>query len=132
MAEEAIKISGKKKSTFIDKVKQVLPEGGGFAPAVEWRGPERSPAGGRSHLLEINGGISGGVLRLEWTYSENVHRQRSIEAVAADFIDRLQKLIEHCLSPEAGAYTPSDFPLAGLTAKNLDRVLKKMSAAKGA
>jgi len=25
MAEEAIKISGKKKSTFIDKVKQVLP-----------------------------------------------------------------------------------------------------------
>jgi ferredoxin len=28
MAEEAIKISGKKKSSFIDKVKQVLPEGG--------------------------------------------------------------------------------------------------------
>ncbi len=28
MAEEAIKISGKKKSTFIDKVKAVLPEGG--------------------------------------------------------------------------------------------------------
>ncbi len=28
MAEEAIKISGKKKSLFIDKVKQLLPEGG--------------------------------------------------------------------------------------------------------
>jgi ferredoxin len=28
MAEEAIKISGKKKSAFIDKVKQILPEGG--------------------------------------------------------------------------------------------------------
>jgi heterodisulfide reductase subunit C len=28
MAEEAIKISGKKKSAFIDKVKQLLPEGG--------------------------------------------------------------------------------------------------------
>ena len=28
MAEEAIKISGKKKSMFIDKVKQLLPEGG--------------------------------------------------------------------------------------------------------
>ena len=28
MAEEAIKISGKKKSYFIDKVKQLLPEGG--------------------------------------------------------------------------------------------------------
>jgi len=28
MAEEAIKISGKKKSSFIDKVKQVLPKAG--------------------------------------------------------------------------------------------------------
>lgn len=28
MAEEAIKIGGKKKSTFIDKVKDLLPEGG--------------------------------------------------------------------------------------------------------
>jgi ferredoxin len=31
MAEEAIKISGKKKSTFIDKVQQVLPEGGNLS-----------------------------------------------------------------------------------------------------
>ena len=108
---------------YLGQFDQVLPEGGGFAPAVEWRGPERSPAGGRSHLLEINGGISGGVLRLEWTYSENVHRQRSIQAVAADFIDRLQRLIEHCLSPEAGGYTPSDFPDAGLNRKDLEELV---------
>ena len=28
MAEEAIKLGGKKKSFFIDKVKEILPEGG--------------------------------------------------------------------------------------------------------
>ena len=49
MAEEAIKISGKPKSAFIDKVKQLLPEGGNLnlcltcgacssgCPATGWR-----------------------------------------------------------------------------------------------
>ena len=37
MAEEAIKISGKKKSMFIDKVKQLLPEGGQSQPLPDLR-----------------------------------------------------------------------------------------------
>jgi len=75
--------------------------------------------------------LGGGVLRLDWSYSKNLHKKSAIEAVAADFIDNLQKLIDHCLSSEAGGYTPSDFPMANLTSKSLDTVLKKMNAVKG-
>ena len=32
-------------------------------------------------------------------------------------------MIEHCLSPEAGGYTPSDFPLARWNQAELDRVI---------
>jgi hypothetical protein len=35
----------------------------------------------------------------------------------------LRELIEHCKSPEAGGYTPSDFPLAGLDQAGLDHLL---------
>jgi hypothetical protein len=42
------------------------------------------------------------------------------------YIEALQGLIAHCRSPEAGAYTPSDFPLAELDRKQLDKVLKKV------
>jgi hypothetical protein len=41
-------------------------------------------------------------------------------------LQSLRDLIAHCRSPEAGAYTPSDFPLAELDRKQLDKVLKKV------
>jgi non-ribosomal peptide synthase protein (TIGR01720 family) len=112
---------------YLGQFDQVLPEGSGFALAAESRGMERSLAGWRSHLVEINGGISGGVLRLEWTYSENLHRQSTIEAVAADFIGSLQRLIDHCLSPEAGGYTPSDFPDVELNSQDVEALVLEIN-----
>jgi amino acid adenylation domain-containing protein/non-ribosomal peptide synthase protein (TIGR01720 family) len=85
-----------------------------FRPATESKGPERSPAGKRPHLIDINGSVSGGALQMEWTYSANRHRRETILGVAGDFIDQLRALIAHCQSPECGeaargAYTASDF-----------------------
>jgi hypothetical protein len=34
----------------------------------------------------------------------------------------LQALIAHCQSPEAGGFTPSDFPLARLEAQTLNKL----------
>ncbi|MCP4655305.1 MAG: AMP-binding protein, partial [bacterium] len=70
--------------------------------------------------LEINGSISGGRLRVTWSYSENLHHRATIEDWAQRFLAALRTLIRHCLSPEAGGYTPSDFPLAGLDQARLD------------
>ena len=98
-----------------------------FTLAQEFRGPDHSPEGRRSHLLEINGGIAGGQLRLEWTYSENLHRRSTIERLAQEYMDALREIIAHCQSPEAGGYTPSDFSLARLDQKKLDKILKKLA-----
>ncbi|MCP4658874.1 MAG: AMP-binding protein, partial [bacterium] len=91
-----------------------------FRPAAESSGPAAAPRDLRSHLLEINGSISGGRLRVTWSYSENLHHRATIEDWAQRFLAALRTLIRHCLSPEAGGYTPSDFPLAGLDQARLD------------
>jgi non-ribosomal peptide synthase protein (TIGR01720 family) len=68
-----------------------------------------------------------GQLQLNWTYSENVHRRATIEKLAQEFIKALQTLVAHCQSPEAGGYTPSDFPEADLSQVELDDLLAKLS-----
>ena len=85
-------------------------------------GPTRSPRRTREHLLEINAWISGGQLQLSWGYSENIHRRETIDKLAEGFVEALLSLIAHCCSVEAGGYTPSDFPLAGLGQEALDRL----------
>ncbi|MEG4500182.1 amino acid adenylation domain-containing protein [Microcoleus sp. F10-C6] len=74
--------------------------------ASESFGSEHSQLGHRSHLLEINGLVVENQLQLEWTYSENFHSSGTIESLAQDFVVSLQTLIAHCLSADAGDYTP--------------------------
>jgi non-ribosomal peptide synthase protein (TIGR01720 family) len=78
-------------------------------------------------LLEINGSTHRGRLRLDWTYSENLHRRATIERLAQGFVEALRQLIAHCQSPEAGGYTPSDFPLANVSQRQLDGLKAKFS-----
>jgi non-ribosomal peptide synthase protein (TIGR01720 family) len=84
----------------------------------------RAPDNRRSHMLEINAFPAGSRLVIRWTYSGNVHYASTIERVAARFLDELQLLIEHCATSGAGGYTPSDFPEAGLSQAELDRLLQ--------
>ena len=98
--------------------------------AKESSGPPHSPQATRSHLLEINGIVAEGQLRLEWTYSQSIHQRATIQRLATGFIDALSALIAHCQSPEAGGYTPSDFPLAQLEQATVDRLTAKREADK--
>jgi amino acid adenylation domain-containing protein/non-ribosomal peptide synthase protein (TIGR01720 family) len=93
-----------------------------FRPAAESPGPWRDARQPRAHLLEINGGVSGGQLRMGLRYSEHRHRRESMEELAERFAAALRGLIAHCLSAEAGGFTPSDFPLAGIGQAELDRL----------
>jgi amino acid adenylation domain-containing protein/non-ribosomal peptide synthase protein (TIGR01720 family) len=91
--------------------------------AKESSGDAQSQQGYRHHLLDINGLIHEGQLLMDWSYSENIHSQATIERLAQHFITALQTLIAHCQSPEAGGYTPSDFPDVRLSQEQLERVL---------
>jgi non-ribosomal peptide synthase protein (TIGR01720 family) len=89
-------------------------------------GPTKSPRGTRRYLIEINGGVAGGRLSMAWTYSENLHRRETVEGFAAGFIRALEAIVDHCLSPEAGGVTPSDFALAGVSQSELDSLVAEL------
>ncbi len=72
-------------------------------------GAAMDPSGNRVFALEAYGLISGGQLVMDFEYSENLHKRATIEAVAEDFIATLRQLIAHCLNPDSGGFTVSDF-----------------------
>ena len=90
---------------------------------LESSGQARSVRARRRHLVEIDGAISGGRLRVQWVYSEKHHRRATVARVAEDFIEHLRSLIAHCRSPKQVGFTPSDFAQAGISQKDLDKLV---------
>lgn len=99
-----------------------------FRRAERANGPARSPRGRRAHLLEVSGIVVDGHLQMNWTYGEHIHRRETIERLAADFLDALRGIIVHCQSPQAGGFTPSDFPEAELNQEELDDLMRTLEA----
>jgi len=117
LAEPEVKLN------YLGQLDRSRPGAGVLRPAVESCGADRSPFGERSRLLVVDAGIVGGRLHMRWTYSGDLHRQETVEAVAGHVLDELRLLIAHCLSPEAGGCTVSDFPLAHLDQSQLDALI---------
>jgi amino acid adenylation domain-containing protein/non-ribosomal peptide synthase protein (TIGR01720 family) len=91
-----------------------------FRFASESTGPWHSPRQRRRHTIELNSLVINGRLELWCTYSEALHAEASIQKLADQFQIALKQLVAHCLSPDAGGRTPSDFPLARLDQAGLD------------
>src|ERR687886_738282 len=108
---------------YLGQFDQVVSPDALFQLAKESSGPEHSHLGSRSHLLDVSALVAGGQLQLGWTYSSNLHQRATIESLAEGFVMGLRSLITYCQSPEAGGYTPSDFPEINLNQKKLDEVL---------
>ncbi len=97
-----------------------------FALEQEPSGRLTAHGGQRSHVLEINSWVSESCLRMHWIYSENSHRQTTINGLANGFLSAIRLLLEHCRSPAAGGYTPSDFPEARLRQPDLDKLVLRL------
>ncbi|HEX7184129.1 MAG TPA: non-ribosomal peptide synthase/polyketide synthase [Thermoanaerobaculia bacterium] len=108
---------------YLGQLDRALPESFPFDPAPESKGENQDLQDLREHLLEISAAVIGGGLEVSWIYSRELHRRETIAALADQFLASLRRLIAHCLSSDAGGYTPSDFPLAGLGQRTLDLVL---------
>ncbi len=111
---------------YLGQFNQLLSAASIFKPAAESFGKSRSSQGRRSYLLDVNAHILGGQLQINWTYSTNLHQHSTIENLAQQFVTALHELIAHCLSPFAGGYSPSDFPLAALSFDELERGLASL------
>jgi amino acid adenylation domain-containing protein/non-ribosomal peptide synthase protein (TIGR01720 family) len=105
---------------YLGQLDQALPESSPFRWARESSGPTHSPRARRRYLLDFNGSVAKGVLTVRFLYSEATHDRETVERLAARYLDDLRGLIAHCLSPDAGGYTPSDFQQEELTQDVID------------
>ncbi|HSS48320.1 MAG TPA: condensation domain-containing protein, partial [Thermoanaerobaculia bacterium] len=111
---------------YLGQFDQVLGDEALFRAAEEPSGPARSPRAEQRSLLGLTAAVANGQLRLDWAYSENLHRRETIEEWAQRYLAELRSLMSHCrgvLAGRQGKYTPSDFSLAGLGMADLDRIL---------
>jgi microcystin synthetase protein McyA len=115
-------ISAQISFNYLGQFDNVLAHIPGFSLAEESPGPACSPKGRRSHLLEVEAQVIHGRLEVRWIFSQQCHKRNTVEALANAFMENLNAIISHCLSPQAGGFTPSDFPLAGLNDKKLEKI----------
>jgi amino acid adenylation domain-containing protein len=116
-------------------LRQVGQAGGDPDAAFRWWAPLAMPAPWRAERmalssagagrLRVDCGLEGGRLRSDWASGDAFPRE-DLERIAGRFAEILGTLIRHCLSPEAGGFTPSDFPVSGLDQADLDRLLAEL------
>jgi amino acid adenylation domain-containing protein/non-ribosomal peptide synthase protein (TIGR01720 family) len=84
---------------------------------------DAAPEATRQHVLDVVGKVDDDGLEFTWYYSAHLHDERTIGALAEDMVTALRGIIVHCVQPDAGGRTPSDFPLARLTQADVDRLV---------
>lgn len=126
LGEEQLLAISQVKFNYLGQFDQLFADTSLFKLASQSIGASRSPNGRRSHLIEIDGMVTNNQLQLNWTYSQNIHRSTTIAYLAEKLLDTLRLFIVHCQSPNAGGYTPCDFPEAQLSQTELDKLLSKI------
>ncbi|MDX6694481.1 MAG: hypothetical protein QOF02_2084 [Blastocatellia bacterium] len=112
---------------YLGQMDQVLSGASPFGPAAESGGPTRGLHTMRRYPLEVVGSVAGGRLSMAWTYSENLHRADTIEALAEGFINELRSLIAHCQATDEKGYTLSDFADFDWNQDDLENIISKIS-----
>jgi non-ribosomal peptide synthase protein (TIGR01720 family) len=65
---------------------------------------------------------------VRWVYSADHYQAETIQELAAGYIRSLAAIIDHCVSADAGGFTPSDFPLADLNEDKLSKLADILEA----
>lgn len=111
---------------YLGQVDRVLAESSMFSVAPQSSGPTQSAGAQRQYLLNIIAMVSGGELRLDWTYSTSIHHKETVERLAQSFVEELRDLIARSRTGDKIDYSPSDFPRAKLSQDELNKVLAKL------
>ena len=112
---------------YLGQLDQTVGEERWLGIGEESAGAERERSGQRVHAVEVGGYVVGGELRMGWEYDGERYKRAEMEAVAARYKQELEELIEHCVSEEAGGFTPSDFPDAEFDQTELDELMGQLT-----
>ena len=107
---------------YLGQLDQILPEGGLFAAAGFGAGQEHDGQRMRPHELAFSGKVLDGQLQVALSYSRARYERATAERLILSYQQALRNVIAHCLLPEAGGRTPSDFPLARLDQTRIDQL----------
>ena len=113
---------------YLGQFDQTFADPGTFRFAREASGLNVDVAERGVHILDIEGSVFDHRLSLRFYYSPGRHREATIARLAEDYQETLTQLIDHCLSPQAGGWTPFDFPLANFTVEGLEAVLTEVGS----
>lgn len=111
---------------YLGQTDQGLRNSSLFGIARESTGLTQSPLARRPSLLEINCWVSEGRFWADYSYYKDVHRRASVQRLAEAFVKELRAIINHTLVAGAANYSSSDFPLAGISQQQLDKVITKL------
>ena len=98
------------------------PTGGPFELLARPDNSSRHPENRMTHAIELVALVDEAGLTVRWSHSDP-ERHAEITRKADAHVSRLASLIAHCLGEDVGAFTPSDFPAAGLEQDELDDFL---------
>jgi len=112
---------------YLGQLDQMLGEERWLGIAAESGGAEREGSGQRVHAIEVSGYVVGSRLRMGWEYDGERYEREVMEAVAERYRQELEELIAHCVSEEAGGFTPSDFPDAEFNQTELDELMGQLT-----
>jgi non-ribosomal peptide synthase protein (TIGR01720 family) len=111
---------------YLGQTDNLFGSGALFTPTGDPAGPMHGPANPRDTIFDINALVSGGRLHVQWTYSAELHRRATVEALAASYNRHLAALAEHCLTADVAGYTPADFALMDIGQSELDDLLSRL------
>jgi non-ribosomal peptide synthase protein (TIGR01720 family) len=111
---------------YLGQMDRVFLDSSMFAMARHQTGPAQTLKADRSYLLNVIAMVTAGELKLQWTYSQNIHQPETIEHLAEQHLRELRMLIQQSRAGAETVYSPSDFPSANLTKEELEKVLAKI------
>ncbi|MCY7909667.1 amino acid adenylation domain-containing protein [Bacillus inaquosorum] len=86
-------------------------------------GSDSSGNQARPYVLNINGMITEGRMRIAISYSSKQYARETIKRLSETIQSRLRTIITHCVHKEQSELTPSDILLKGMTIDELDQLL---------
>jgi amino acid adenylation domain-containing protein/non-ribosomal peptide synthase protein (TIGR01720 family) len=105
---------------YLGQLDQALGESKLFAPAQGNGGRTTANENHRLYLIDILATVVDKRLQISCRYNQKVHRSDTIKKLVHGYLECLRRIIGHSREENAGGYTPSDFPLAGLSQEQLD------------